>query len=235
MQTAAVVIIGNEILSGKYADENGPFFVRRLRELGVRLMRLVVVPDVSEIIGAEVRACSESVDHVFTTGGVGPTHDDITMESIAAGFGVPCPRHPELEEVIRKRGHGQVNAAVLRMALAPEGCELWWDGEVFFPTIRFRNVVILPGVPHIMRRKFDAIAHRFQGTPISTARVVTERYESDIAATLSQALSRFPGVEIGSYPRLEEENKHVVVTVEGTDSRQVDACAAWLRSALGNE
>jgi len=230
MQTAAVVIIGNEILSGKFADENGPFFIRRLRELGVRLERLVVVPDVPETIGREVAACSAAYDLVFTTGGVGPTHDDITMESIAAGFGVDCPLHPELEALLRRKLGERANAAALRMALAPQGSELLWDADMF-PTVRFRNVYILPGVPPIMRAKFDAMAHRFQGAPVHTARLRTAQRESEIAAVLEAAVEGF-AVEIGSYPRMEATPRHVIVTIEGASEAQVEACRAWLATRI---
>lgn len=232
MPTAAVVIIGNEILTGKYADENGPFFIRRLRELGVRLERLVVVPDVAQTIADEVLRCSERHDLVFTTGGVGPTHDDITMESIALGFGVPALVHPELEAVLRARMKSEVTEAALRMALVPEGAELLWDGEVRFPLVKVRNVYILPGVPGLVRRKFDAVAHLFQGPALHTARVQTSEFETDIADRLSRALQLFSGVEIGSYPRFEEDPRHVVVTVEGLDADRVEACRAWLAGAL---
>ncbi len=232
MLTAAVIIIGNEILSGKYADENGPFFIRRFRELCVSLKRMVVISDEPSAIADEVLRCSEACDLVFTTGGVGPTHDDITMESIALGFGVKAVLHPELEAVIRDKVRGQVSKAMLRMALAPEGSELIWDGEVSFPLVKVRNVFILPGVPHIMRLKFEAVAHRFQGTPLSTASVQTSERESSIADRLVEALERFPGVEIGSYPRLEAQPRHVVVTIEGCDAEAVSACRIWLRETL---
>ena len=232
MLTAAVIIIGNEILSGKYPDENGPFFIRRLRELGVGLRRIVVVPDQPMAIAEEVVRCSEACDLVFTTGGVGPTHDDITMESIALGFGVKATVHPELEAVLRSKVKGEITKALLRMAVAPEGAELIWDGEVSFPLVKLGKVFILPGVPHIMRLKFEAVAHRFKGIPLSTARVQTSERESSIAARLEEALERFPGVEIGSYPRLEEEPRHVVVTIEGPDAQVVSACRLWLREEL---
>src|SRR5262245_23239096 len=100
-QTAAVVVIGDEILSGKYADENASYLVRELRELGVALRKIVVIPDVVEEIAETVRACAARYDHVFTSGGVGPTHDDLTMEGVARAFGVGVVRHPELEAMLR--------------------------------------------------------------------------------------------------------------------------------------
>lgn len=233
MKTASVLIIGDEILSGKYADENTPFLVRRLRELGVGLRRIQVLPDVPGIIAAAVRQAAAETDWVFTTGGVGPTHDDRTMDAIAQAFDVPLVSHPELVAVIEGHFEEGATAAALTMAQVPEGAELWWDGDVRFPLIVMRGVHILPGVPSILRLKFEAAAHRWQGTPIHTGRVVTLEREVAIAARLTDAQERWPQVDIGSYPRLDDTPRHVVVTVEGPDADAVEACRVWLAAALG--
>ena len=233
MTTAAIVVIGNEILTGKFADENSPYLVQRLRELGVTVRRIVVVPDQLEVIGDEVRRCSEAHDLVFTSGGVGPTHDDITMESIAWGFGVPVETRQELVEVIEGKLTQPVNEAALRMAQVPEGSQFWWDGGLIFPLVVMRNVHILPGVPSILKLKFEAVAHRFREAPtLHQARVVTREREIQIAARLEEALERFPGVEIGSYPRYDEGPMHVIVTIEGRLADSVTACAHWLDERL---
>lgn len=232
MKTASVVIIGDEILSGKFVDENSPYLIRRLRELGVRVRRVAVISDDAVEIGDEVRRASASSDWVFTTGGVGPTHDDITMESIAAGFGVPAVRHPELEQVLRDHIRGTVNEAALRMALVPQGAELLWAGGLTFPLVVFRNVHILPGVPSILKLKFEAVAERFRGAQLVTGRVVTSERETAIAARLEDAVARFPGVAIGSYPRFEDGPRHVIVTLEGPDPSLVAACQLWLEQRL---
>ena len=124
MPTAAAIIIGNEILSGKFSDENGPWLIEQCRKLGVDVIRVVVIPDDVERIAAEVRLAASLADHVFTTGGIGPTHDDTTMAGIATAFGVQLTRHPVLEELIRDRMSDGVNADALRMAVVPEGTEL---------------------------------------------------------------------------------------------------------------
>lgn len=228
MPTAAVVIIGNEILTGKFADENAPFLIARLRALGCDLGRVVVIPDVPEVIASEVRACSAAFDHVFTTGGVGPTHDDLTMPSIAQAFGVPLWRHPELEQLLRARMGAACNEAALRMADVPQGAELWWDGAVRFPLVVMRNVAIFPGVPALLRLKFDAVAHRFQGVPVQTRRIWTFRTEPEIADALTHAASRWPEVAIGSYPRFERTPHEVLLTLESRDAAALDACAGFV-------
>jgi molybdenum cofactor synthesis domain-containing protein len=232
MPTAAVIIIGNEILTGKFPDENGPFLIRRLRDLGVDLGRIVVIPDVIETIAAEVRAASAAFDFVFTTGGVGPTHDDLTFLGVAAAFDQPVERHPELVRVIAARSHVPLNDAAYRMAEVPFGAELWWDGEVFYPLVVMRNVAIFPGVPMLLKLKFDAVAHRFGGVPVMCRRLVTELDEPTIADALTEAQARWPAVAIGSYPRFETRPHTVIVTMEGRDAAALDACEGWLRARI---
>jgi molybdenum cofactor synthesis domain-containing protein len=232
MPTAAVIVIGNEILSGKFADENGPYLVRRLRELGVDLGRIVVIPDVIEVIAAEVRAASAAFDHVFTSGGVGPTHDDLTFPAVAVAFDAPLERNAALVKVIEERGRGPMNSATYRMAEVPAGAELWWDGDVFYPLVVMRNVAIFPGVPALFRMKFEAVAHRFAGVPLSTRRLVTELGEPEIADALTEAAERWSAVAIGSYPRFETTPYTVIVTMEGRDAAALEACDAWLRARI---
>ena len=233
MATAAIIIIGNEILSGKFTDENGPYLIRRLRELGCDLGRIVVIPDVPETIATEVRTCSDQFAHVFTTGGVGPTHDDMTLPSIAQAFGVGVVRHPMLEKMLRARLGEACNDAALRMIELPEGAELWWDGEVRFPLIVMRNVAIFPGVPALLRLKFEAVAHRFQGVPLRTERLWTEQSEPAIADLLTEAQTRWPQVAIGSYPRFELEPPKVLVTLESRDEEALEACVGFVAGGLG--
>lgn len=228
MPTAGVVIIGNEILSGKFADENTPWLVRRLRELGCDLLRVAVIPDTLEDIAAEVATQSRRFDWVFTTGGVGPTHDDVTFAGIAQAFGLRLHHHPELEAILRAKLGVGCNEAALRMAEVPEGSELWWDGGVIYPLVVTRNVCIFPGVPSLLKLKFDRVAHRFAGTPLSVRRLHTPNQESVIADRLTEAAGRWPSVAIGSYPRLDEEPMRVIVTLESRDESALAAAAAFL-------
>lgn len=230
--SAAFVLVGNELLTGKFADENGPFLTGRLRELGIALRRVVVIPDTIDDIAEEVARCSARYTWVFTSGGVGPTHDDLTFAGVAAAFGVGIDRHPELARRISARLDGQPSAAALRMAEIPTGSELWWPEGLRYPLVVLRNVLIFPGVPSIFRLKFDAVADRLRGRPLSCARVTTGEDEVFIAARLEEAVSRWPGVEIGSYPRFDDGPHHVIVTVEGLDPAEVAACRDWLAGQL---
>ena len=232
MPSAAVIIIGNEILTGKFPDENAPYLIRRLRELGVDLVRIVVIPDVIEIIGAEVAAAARMCDSVYTTGGVGPTHDDLTMAGIAHAFGVPVRRHPALEAVLRERMGDAVNEAALRMAEVPEGAELWWDGDVRFPLVVKANVAIFPGVPALLKYKFEAVAHRYVGIRVECRRLWTLESEPTIADHLTEAAARWPMVAIGSYPRFELTPHRVLVTLESRELDALIACEGYLRAGM---
>src|SRR6476661_5014343 len=146
-RTAGIVVIGDEILSGTFADENASFLIRELRSLGVDLRRITVIPDVLEDIADTVPWCATRFDLVFTSGGVGPTHDDVTMAGIARGFGVGVARHPELERRVRAYWGDKLAEANLRLAEIPDGAELVFGKDTTWPVVCMRNVYILPGVP----------------------------------------------------------------------------------------
>src|SRR5438034_1268018 len=150
-KTAGIILIGNEILSGKIADVNAAYLCRELRQLGVDVRRISVVPDEVELIAREVVAQSRDFDVVFTSGGVGPTHDDVTIEGVARAMGVPVVRHPELVALLERYYRDKVTDAALRMAEIPEGAELITGNGLRFPNVAMRNVYVLPGVPEIFR------------------------------------------------------------------------------------
>src|SRR6476646_1529447 len=143
-KTAGIVIIGNEVLSGKTHDINSYFFCTELRQLGVEVQKISTIQDVIEIIGQEVAQFSKSFDFVFTSGGVGPTHDDVTIEAIAHGFELKVVRHPDIEKRMYQRLGSDVNEARLRMANVPQGAELLAAEALFAPIIKIRNVYIFP-------------------------------------------------------------------------------------------
>lgn len=220
-RTAGVVVIGNEILSGKVADTNSPFLATELRKLGVALRRIETIPDELDDIARTVRTFHESFDHVFTSGGVGPTHDDVTIEGIARGLDRRVIRHPELEAGIRTFVQGELNAAHLKMAEVPEGAELLPDENLRFPTIRLENIYILPGIPEILRKKFAAIRSLFAAEPYHLRVIYTSYSESMIAESLNQTVSEFPELLLGSYPKMGDPEYMVKLTMESKDDGYV--------------
>jgi molybdenum cofactor synthesis domain-containing protein len=224
-KTAAIVLIGNEILSGKIADTNAGYLCRELRGLGVDVRRISVIPDEVDTIAAEVTSCAQACDIVFTSGGVGPTHDDVTMEGVARALGVPVVRHPRLVELLRRYYGDRLTETHLKMAEVPEGAELAGDERLRFPTIVAGNVFILPGVPEIFREKFQAVRERFRDTPYQLRNVFVSIGEGTLADYLNALLRDFPALLLGSYPELSNPEYRVKVTLESRDP-------AYLESAL---
>jgi len=234
MATAGIVIIGDEILSGKFAEENAAFLIGELRDLGVELRRVVMIPDDLDDIAATVPELARRVDHVFTSGGVGPTHDDLTMEGIARGFGTRVVRMPELEQRVRGYYGERLVDANLRLADAPEGAELVWGTDPgVWPVVAYHNVYILPGVPALFKRKFVDIRDRFRSEPVSVARVYVDADEGAIAGDLDAVVAAFRSVKIGSYPRFAETDFRVMITLEGKTGDDVRAAQAMLVARLG--
>lgn len=226
-KTAGIILIGNEILSGKIRDENAAYLCRALRALGVDVRRITVIPDEVGLIAEEVAAFARLFDVVFTSGGVGPTHDDVTIEGVARAMGVPVVRHPELQALLERYYRGRITEAALRMAEIPEGAELLTGGSLRFPTILMRNVYVLPGVPEIFRQKFDALSERFRDAPIHLKNVFVRIGEGTLAAYLNGLLESFPLLQLGSYPEFSNPEYQVKVTLE---SRDPD----YLEQALGD-
>lgn len=231
-KTAGIVIIGNEVLSGKTQDTNSHFLCTELRALGVEVRRISVIPDEIELIGREVASFSSAFDFVFTTGGVGPTHDDVTMAGIAHGFGVQVIRHPELERRLRQRLGANINEARLRMAEVPEGAELLGAGSLYSPVVKLRNVYIFPGIPKILHERFAAIKESFREAPFHLKVVYVKEGEGTIASILNEVLARYPQLLLGSYPVIDNPEYKVKVTLESKDPQYLDQAFAKLVSAI---
>ncbi len=231
-KTAGIVIIGNEVLSGKTQDTNSHFLCRELRALGVEVRRISVILDEIELIGKEVATFSRNFDLVFTTGGVGPTHDDVTMAGIAHGFGVKVIRHPELERRLRERHRENINEARLRMAEVPEGAELVGEGFLYAPAVKLRNVYIFPGIPKILQERFEAIKERFRDTPFFLKVIYVKEGEGVIASILNNLLASFPELLLGSYPVLDNPDYKVKVTLESKDMNYLNRAFQKLLSTL---
>ena len=233
-RTAGIIIIGNEILSGKVVDTNSPFLARELRSLGVTLLRILTIPDEVETIAAAVRDFQGRFDVVFTSGGVGPTHDDVTMEGVARGLGRRVIRHPAIEGRLREYLKDKVNAARLKMAEVPEGSELIVDARLGFPTVKCENVYILPGIPEILEQKFAALRERFAASPYFLRVVYTRESEGSIAEHLHATLAVFPDLLLGSYPKMADPEYAVKLTLESKDRDYVERALQHLLSLLPN-
>jgi FAD synthetase len=234
-KTAGIVLIGNEILSGKIADANAAFLCRELRALGVDVRRITVVPDEVQLIAEVVAEFSRDFDVVFTSGGVGPTHDDVTIEGVARAMRVPVVRHTLLLELLERYSRGRVSEAALRMAEIPEGAELVGGESVRFPTVLMRNVYVLPGVPEIFRAKFEALRERFRDQPIHLRNVFVSIGEGTLADYLNGLLADFPLLQLGSYPEFSNPEYKVKVTLESRDRGYVEQALADFLARLPSE
>ncbi len=236
--TAAIVIIGNEVLSGKVVDENTPYLVKELRGLGVRVARVVIIPDVPDEIAREVRWASERYTWVFTAGGLGPTHDDVTMAAIAQAFDVALEPHPELVARIDalKRGRTGVDS-LARLAWVPANASLYWgDGERHWPTVQVGNVTIFPGVPRFLRERFDLMRSLLQSSRFHGRVVCLRVVESSIVTHIDATVAAFPDVDIGSYPLFPEEREasevRTKLTFDSKDEARAEAAARDLIARL---
>ncbi|MBM3568213.1 MAG: competence/damage-inducible protein A [Alphaproteobacteria bacterium] len=232
--TAAVLIIGNEILSGRTQDVNLNYLAKRLGELGVRLMEARIVPDVDHRIVKAVNELRAAYDYVFTTGGIGPTHDDITSESLAKAFGVPHILHPEAHALMAAHyAPGQLNAARLRMAMTPEGAELVTNPISKAPGYRIGNVHVLAGVPKIMQAMFEGMAHQIKGgKPVKSRSISSGVFEGALAADLKALQEKYAELDLGSYPSYSMGQVRVAIVMRGTDEARLAACAEEWKATI---
>jgi molybdenum cofactor synthesis domain-containing protein len=230
--TAALLIIGAEVLSGKITDTNGPFLIRSLRERGVALREIRILDDEVATIAAAVRELAPTVTHLFTTGGIGPTHDDVTIEAIARALERPVIHHPELVERIANRyGEGEAPGR-LRLAEVPEGAVLHWGEHAVVPAIQITNIFIFPGVPTLMRSCFAAAAAELGGGTFFSRGLLLDVSESKLAPLLAAVQQRMTQVAVGSYPRFDDADYRVKVTVDGRDAEAVNEAIAAIRAAF---
>jgi molybdenum cofactor synthesis domain-containing protein len=233
--TAALLVIGDEILSGRTQDRNVAQIGRWLNVQGVRLNEVRVVPDVAERIVAAVNALRAENDYLFTTGGIGPTHDDITVDAIAAALGVAVVVHPKaragLEAYYVTRGG--ITDARLRMARVPEGAELIDNPMSGAPGIRVGNIFILAGVPHIATVMLEALSGTIEGgRPLLSRTIGCWAPESEVADILRQVEAAHAGCQIGSYPFFREGRVGANFVVRSTDEASLDACVGELIGRL---
>jgi molybdenum cofactor synthesis domain-containing protein len=238
--TAAVLVIGNEILSGRTKDANLNYIATGLTEIGVRLMEARVVPDIEARIIEAVNALRAGYDLVFTTGGIGPTHDDITSECVAKAFGVKLIKHPKAAALLLAH-YGAENAteARMRMAHTPEGAELIDNPVSIAPGFRIGNVYVMAGVPRICQAMFDGIKGTLaHGEKVISATIGGYIGEGVIAKDLGALQQRYPALDVGSYPFFRQGKFGASFVIRGTDAEAIGKAAAELRAiirALGAE
>jgi molybdenum cofactor synthesis domain-containing protein len=231
--TAALIVVGNEVLSAKVHDENGPYAARGLHQRGVQLEAILTLPDRLDVLVEALRRERRRVDWVLTSGGVGPTHDDVTLPAVAHALGLPLERHPALAENIRRwhvRHGAEPPEVALRMADVPRGTRL--VGDPGFPALVVENVVMLPGVPQFFRMQFDRFAEVFDAAPFRLVNLFVSLPEDSFAAALDRVAQDHADVDIGSYPRFDEADHRVKITFEGKDVARVEAALRAFMAAL---
>lgn len=217
-RTARAIIIGNELLTGKIADKNLATLAGALRRLGVVLERAVVIPDVADVIAREVREAAAASTWVFTSGGVGPTHDDLTIASVAAAFDEEVVVSSELEALIRLAYGEKLREGHLLMARIPRGARLVKSEEIPWPATLMRNVWVLPGVPEIFELKMKLVEEVVgAGEPFVSLAVLTTLDEGNIKPMLDRVVEDHPDVDIGSYPRWTDPKIRTKLTFDGRD------------------
>ena len=232
--TACVLIIGNEILSGKTQDTNLQFLGAELASKGITLVEARVLRDDKAAIVAAVNECRAAYTYVFTTGGIGPTHDDITTECIAEAFGRDVVLHEEAVERLRRRGL-ELNAARLKMAHVPEGASLIENPLSGAPGFRVENVFVMAGIPAVARGMFSTLDEQLDGgEPIHSRNVDVYLPEGELAAPLEAIVRKHPQVEIGSYPFFRKRRFGANLVVRGTDEALVDQVLKEIITTMTN-
>ena len=233
--TAALVVIGDEILSGRTQDKNIAQVAAWLGVQGIRLKEVRVVADDMAAIGEAVNALRVAHDYLFTTGGIGPTHDDISVDAVAAALGVPVVVHPEARRILEDyyATRGGLTEARLRMARVPEGADLIPNRMSGAPGIKIGNVHMMAGVPHIAAQMLDALTGTLEGgAPLLSETLGMWGAESEIADLLSEVERAHPGCQIGSYPFFREGRTGANFVVRSTDAALLQSCVDALSAAL---
>jgi molybdenum cofactor synthesis domain-containing protein len=232
--TAAILVIGDEILSGRTKDKNIGYIAEYLTNIGVDLREVRVVPDLEEEIVAAVNALRSRYTHVFTTGGIGPTHDDITADSVAMAFGAPIDVDERAVKLLLERiPKADLNEARLRMARIPEGAELIENSVSKAPGLSLGNVHVMAGVPTIMQAMLDAVTPRLKtGKKVHSRSVPANAKEGDVAPPLAEMQKRFPDVSMGSYPTYAAGIPTTTLVLRSRDEARLDEVEAAVKAML---
>lgn len=231
--TAAVVLIGNEILSGRTQDKNLTYLAKELNKIGVKVAESRVIPDVHKTIIDTVNELRAKYTYVFTTGGIGPTHDDITAEAVAKALGVSLPVNPEAYRRLEAHyasSEQEFNEARQKMAYIPEGAELIDNPVSVAPGFYLENVYVLAGVPRICEAMIDSVKHTLNGgAPTLSRSFAFNCTEGDIAASISQLQQDFDDIEIGSYPHIKHGKLGVSIVLRSQDADRLNNASEALK------
>jgi molybdenum cofactor synthesis domain-containing protein len=232
MATAAILTIGNELVSGDVPNTNASWLSKRLAPLGVETRLLAAVPDEIETIAEFVRREAPRVDFLIVTGGLGGTPDDLTREALAFAFDAPQEELPDIAADLRSRFTRAPEYAA-RWAMLPRGSRPLANPLGGAPGFAIENVFVLPGLPAEMEAMFDSVAEEFRrGSPIGSWRRIYRTRESEITPALVEAGERWPGVLVGSYPQFRQDGPVVEVVVKSGDATELAAASAWLERAI---
>ena len=236
MKTACLIIIGNEVLSGRTQDANLAYLGDGLNKVGVRLTEARVIPDDTDVIVNTVNACRPAFDYVFTTGGIGPTHDDITSAAIAKAFDLPLIRHPEALAALQKyyeNNEQELNDQRLKMTETPEGATLVSNPVSIAPGYQIGNVIVMAGVPRIMQAMFDGMKHTLAGgKPMVSRSILAHIGEGTIAKGLGDIQQQHMDVEIGSYPFFRDGKLGTSLVMRSTDPAAIDLAAEKVKALV---
>jgi molybdenum cofactor synthesis domain-containing protein len=236
IKTAGLIIIGDEILSGRTLDKNTQTIAIRLGEIGIQLRQVQIIPDVIDTIIETVQHYSSTFDYVFTTGGIGPTHDDKTAEAIAKAFNVALIRHPDAYAALidHYEGEENLNEGRIKMTMIPETASLIDNPVSAAPGFKIQNVHVMAGVPNIMQGMLDNVIPTLEGGEIiKTRSIIVHKKESEIASLLQKTQEDYPQVDIGSYPRYVEGRHEVSIVIRGTDEGLIESIEKHLMNELG--
>jgi molybdenum cofactor synthesis domain-containing protein len=235
--TAALLVIGEEILSGRTPDENVGYIATYLTRVGITLREVRVVADGEDEIATAVNELRRRFAYVFTTGGIGPTHDDVTTDAIAKAFGVGVAVHDEAVAAMRQHYHGSdLTPARLRMARIPDGADLIHNAVSRAPGYMLENVIVMAGVPRIMQVMLDEVMPRLaKGRTMQARSVRVDAPESDVAPPLASLQAAHPKVQIGSYPFFERDRLGTYVVLRGIDNARIDSALAALWQLIETE
>jgi molybdenum cofactor synthesis domain-containing protein len=232
VRSAAILIVGDEVLSGEVRDTNCPYLVQRLASAGVRVARVVTAPDDEDVLVDELTRLRALADAVVVGGGIGPTHDDVTRPAVARVLGVPLVTQAQAERRLRAYFGDRLTPADLSMAEMPEGCRLLTGARTGTLGFALAGVYVLPGVPFLFEDLADGLLAEFTAPPLHRCEIVTPRTEGEIAVHLAEVQGRSADVRIGSYPVFADGRWHVRVVLRASDLGRLDVVACEVRAGL---